>query len=42
MNKRLSGIETILLFTEPNLQSISSSVVRELASYGKDITEFLP
>lgn len=42
MNKRLSGIETILLFTEPDLQSISSSVVRELASYGKDITQFLP
>lgn len=42
MNKRLSGIETVLLFTEPDLQSISSSVVRELASYGKDIIEFLP
>ncbi len=42
MNERLSGIETILLFTEPQYMSISSSVVRELLRFGKDVTEFLP
>lgn len=42
INKQLSGIETILLFTEPALTSVSSSIARELLSYGKDITPFLP
>lgn len=42
MNKRLSGIDTVLLFTEPEYQSISSSVVRELIRYGKDVSSFLP
>jgi len=41
VNKRLSGIETVLLFTEPELSCVSSSVVRELMGYGKDVTEFL-
>lgn len=42
MNQRLSGIETVLLFTEPHFSSISSSVVRELMAFGKDVTDFLP
>lgn len=42
INKKLSGIETIFLFTEPELSSVSSSVVRELLHYGKDISLFLP
>jgi pantetheine-phosphate adenylyltransferase len=42
MNERLSGVETVLLFTEPQYMSISSSVVRELLRFGKDVTEFLP
>lgn len=42
MNQRLSGIETVLLFTEPHYSSISSSVVRELIAFGKDVTDFLP
>ena len=42
VNKRLSGIETVLLFTEPELSCVSSSIVRELMSYGKDVSEFLP
>lgn len=42
MNQRLAGIETVLLFTEPHYSSISSSVVRELMAYGKDVSEFLP
>lgn len=42
INRKLTGIETIFLFTEPDLASINSSIVRELMKYGKDITQFLP
>ena len=42
INRRLSSIETLLLFAEPELESISSSVVRELHNFGRDITAFLP
>ncbi|NDW13272.1 pantetheine-phosphate adenylyltransferase [Bacteroides sp. 214] len=42
INRRLSGIETILLFTEPELSCISSTIVRELLTYNKDISQFLP
>ena len=41
-NKQLSGIETVLLFTAPEYEYISSSLVRDLYSYGKDITPYLP
>ena len=39
---RLTGIETVLLFADPAYSAVSSSVVRELMSYGKDVTPFLP
>ena len=42
VNKRLSGIKTVILFTEPDLACISSTIVRELMHFGRDITEFLP
>jgi pantetheine-phosphate adenylyltransferase len=42
INRQLAGIETILLFTEPELSSVSSSVVRELIGYNKDVSIFLP
>lgn len=42
INRRLSGIETVILFTLPEHAAISSSVVRELESYGHDATQFLP
>ncbi len=42
MNKRLSGVETVMLFTEAHFSHISSSVVRELIAYGKDVSDFLP
>ncbi len=42
MNQTLSGIETILLFTEPTHAHISSSIVRELLRYGRDVSQFLP
>jgi len=42
INRRIAGIETVLLFTLPEHASISSSVVRELESYHVDTSEFLP
>ena len=42
INRRLSGIETLLLFADPSLASISSSMVRELEHFGHDISDFLP
>ena len=41
-NRRLGGIETILLYTEPELASVSSSALRELSHFGVDVSEFLP
>ena len=42
MNLRLGGIDTVLLISEPEHSSISSSVVRELMKYGKDVSALLP
>ena len=41
-NRRLGGVETILLYTEPELASVSSSALRELSHFGVDVSEFLP
>ncbi|MBO8458741.1 MAG: pantetheine-phosphate adenylyltransferase [Bacteroidetes bacterium] len=41
-NRKLSGIETVILFTEDKYAFISSTVVRDLVSFGKDIRQFLP
>lgn len=42
VNRQLAGIETILLPASPQLSSISSSVVRELAHFGRDVSSLLP
>ena len=42
VNRQISGIETVLLISEPQYASISSSVVRELMNYGKDVSDMLP
>ena len=43
INRQISGgIETLLLFAEPQLASISSSMVRELQHFGVDVSPFLP
>lgn len=36
------GLDTILLFSSPELASISSSVVRELATFGEDYSRYIP
>ena len=42
INHRLSGVETVLLFTEPQYADISSTIMRELLAFGKDVSAFLP
>jgi len=42
VNRDLTGIETILLYTLPEYSHISSSIVRELAHYGQDVSAYLP
>ena len=41
-NRKLTGIETVILFTESEYSYISSTVARDLISFGKDISAFLP
>lgn len=42
VNHMLTGIETVLLFSAPEYASVSSSVVRELISFNKNVEPFLP
>lgn len=42
LNRRISGIETLLLPALPEYGAISSSAVRELSRYGVDTSPFLP
>jgi len=41
-NKALGDFETILLYTRPEYAHISSSLVRDLYSYNKDVSAFVP
>ncbi len=41
VNRKLSDIETVVLFARPELACISSSVVRELQHFGHDTTQFM-
>lgn len=41
-NRYLTGIDTVLLFTETQYSFISSSVVREMLIYGKDVSRYVP
>ena len=42
INRQLSGVETLLLFAEPQFSSVSSTMVRELQHFGVDVSAFLP
>lgn len=42
MNRTISGIETFVLFTEPELTHISSTLVRELLRHEHDVSAFIP
>lgn len=41
-NGELGDLETVLLYTRPEYAHISSTLVRDLYSYSKDITPYLP
>ncbi len=41
-NRRFGNLETVLLFAEPGMESVSSTLVRELKFFGRDVNEFLP
>jgi pantetheine-phosphate adenylyltransferase len=42
MNQRLSGIETFFISTSPQHSFLSSSLVREVARFGGDVTSMVP
>jgi pantetheine-phosphate adenylyltransferase len=42
MNARLTGVDTVFLPTGPQWSYVSSSLVREVALLGGDVTPFLP
>lgn len=42
INRQLGDVDTLLIYADPALASVSSSVVRELSHFGKDISPFLP
>lgn len=42
MNRHLSGLETVFLPGEPRFEHISSSLVKEVARNGGDVSDLLP
>ncbi|HEY9411986.1 MAG TPA: pantetheine-phosphate adenylyltransferase, partial [Jiangellaceae bacterium] len=42
MNNRLSGLETLFVATNPEYSYLSSSLVKEVASYGGDVAGLVP
>lgn len=42
MNRHLAGVETVFLTANPELIHISSSLVRELAHFGRDVGDLVP
>lgn len=41
-NRKLGRIETCFLLTRPELSEISATLIRELASHGKRLNDFVP
>ena len=42
MNQRLSGVDTLFIATNPLYSFLSSSLVKEVATYGGDVSHLLP
>ncbi|MDR7300747.1 pantetheine-phosphate adenylyltransferase [Haloactinomyces albus] len=42
MNQRLSGVETLFMSTNPEYSFLASSLVKEVATYGGDVSNLLP
>jgi len=41
INKKVGDVDTVFIVCDPSLNCISSSMVRELKKYGKDVTKFI-
>lgn len=41
MNRRLTGVDTLFLPTAPEYSFVSSSLVKQVAAYGGDVSKFL-
>ncbi|MDE5560601.1 MAG: pantetheine-phosphate adenylyltransferase [Bacteroidaceae bacterium] len=42
INRRLADIETVVLMADPCISDISSSALRELHNFGRDISPWIP
>jgi pantetheine-phosphate adenylyltransferase len=42
MNRHLSGVETVFLPGDPRFGLVSSSLIKEVAAFGGDITGLVP
>jgi pantetheine-phosphate adenylyltransferase len=42
MNYRLAGVETLFMTTNPSYSYLSSSLVKEVARYGGDVSGLVP
>jgi pantetheine-phosphate adenylyltransferase len=42
INRQIAGLETVLLYSEPQYSSVSSTLVRELQHFGVDVSPYLP
>lgn len=42
INRRIGDVETVMIFADPQYESVSSSMVRELLHFGRSVDEFLP
>jgi pantetheine-phosphate adenylyltransferase len=42
MNRHLTGVETVFLAGDPMLEHVSSSLVKEVAAYGGDVSGLVP
>jgi pantetheine-phosphate adenylyltransferase len=42
MNNRLAGVETLFMTTSPQWSFLSSSLVKEVARYGGDVSTLVP
>lgn len=42
INRMLDGVETVLFLAAPDMEGISSTMVRELMRFGRDASRFLP
>ena len=42
MNRELTGVETLLMSNNPEYSFLSSSLVKEVATYGGDVSDMVP